>query len=105
MIKDYKTNALKAFNFEQIKDKIPELNLLDCSIRTIAFETPIDSSNMEGKHWVNIVDIIEENYDLADGFVVLSGTDTMSYTASAISFMLENLNKPEIGRASCRERV
>jgi len=96
MIKDYKTNALKAFNFEQIKDKIPELNLLDCSIRTIAFETPIDSSNMEGKHWVNIVDIIEENYDLADGFVVLSGTDTMSYTASAISFMLENLNKPVI---------
>jgi L-asparaginase len=96
MIKDYKTNALKAFNFEQIKDKIPELNLLDCSIRTIAFETPIDSSNMQTDHWVNIVDIIEDNYNKADGFVVLSGTDTMSYTASAISFMLENLNKPVI---------
>ena len=96
MIKDYKTNALKAFNFERIKDKIPELNLLDCSIRTIAFETPIDSSNMQADHWVNIVDIIEDNYNKADGFVVLSGTDTMSYTASAISFMLENLNKPVI---------
>ena len=96
MIKDHKTNSLKAFDFKQIKDKIPELKLLDCSIRTIAFETPIDSSNMEPKHWVNIVDIIEENYNQADGFVVLSGTDTMSYTASAISFMLENLNKPVI---------
>ena len=96
MIKDHKTNSLKAFDFKQIKDKIPELKLLDCSIRTVAFETPIDSSNMEPKHWVNIVDIIEENYNQADGFVVLSGTDTMSYTASAISFMFENLNKPVI---------
>jgi len=96
MIKDYKTNALKAFNFKQIKDKIPELNLLDCTISTIAFETPIDSSNMQAIHWVSIVDIIEDNYEKADGFVVLSGTDTMSYTASAISFMLENLDKPVI---------
>jgi L-asparaginase len=96
MIKDHKTNSLKTFDFKQIKDKIPELKLLDCSISTIAFETPIDSSNMEPKHWVNIVDIIEENYNQADGFVVLSGTDTMSYTASAISFMFENLNKPVI---------
>ena len=96
MIKDYDTNALKAFNFEHIKDKIPELKLLNCSIRTIAFDTPIDSSNMNTNHWVKIVDIIDGNYDEADGFVVLSGTDTMSYTASAISFMLENLNKPVI---------
>lgn len=96
MIKDYKTNALKAFDFEQIREKIPELKLLDCSITTVSFDTPIDSSNMEAKHWVNIVDIIEENYNTTDGFVVLSGTDTMSYTASAISFMLENLAKPVI---------
>ena len=96
MIKDYETNVLKAFNFKHIKDKIPELKLLDCSIRTISFDIPIDSSNMQAHHWVSIVDIIEENYDKIDGFVVLTGTDTMSYTASAISFMLENLNKPVI---------
>ena len=96
MIKDYETNVLKAFNFKHIKDKIPELQLLDCSIRTISFDIPIDSSNMQGDHWVNIIDIIEKNYDKIDGFVVLTGTDTMSYTASAISFMLENLNKPVI---------
>ncbi|MEN8123836.1 MAG: asparaginase [Bacteroidota bacterium] len=96
MIKDYHTNALKAFNFEQIKEKIPELNLLDCKIKTKVFDKPIDSSNMSPKYWVQIVEIIEDNYDKVDGFVILTGTDTMSYTASAISFMLENLSKPVI---------
>ncbi len=96
MVKDYKTNALKAFNFNQIKDKIPELQLLDCKIQTISFDTPIDSSNMCPKYWVKLADIIEEHYHKIDGFVVLTGTDTMSYTASAISFMFENLNKPVI---------
>ncbi len=96
MIKDHKTNVLKAFNFSQIKEKIPELNLLECHIKTKVFKKPIDSSNMSPKYWVQIVDIIERYYDKVDGFVILSGTDTMSYTASAISFMLENLNKPVI---------
>ncbi len=96
MVKDYKTNALKAFDFDQIKKKIPELNLLDCIIHTISFEDPIDSSNMSPYYWVKIAEIIEEYYKETDGFVVLSGTDTMSYTASAISFMFENLNKPII---------
>lgn len=96
MIKDYKTNALKVFDFEQIRKKIPELNLLDCIIHTISFDDPIDSSNMSPKYWVKIVNTIEDNYNKMDGFVVLSGTDTMSYTASAISFMFENLNKPVI---------
>ena len=96
MVKDYQTNALKAFNFNQIKEKIPELNLLDCRIKTKVFDKPIDSSNMSPKYWVKIANIIERNYDNFDGFVILSGTDTMSYTASAISFMLENLNKPVI---------
>ncbi len=96
MVKDYKTNALKAFDFDQIKEKIPELNLLDCNIKTISFSKLIDSSNMSPKYWIKIVDIIEENYEEVDGFVILSGTDTMSYTSSAISFMLENLNKPII---------
>lgn len=96
MIKDYETNSLKAFNFNEIRDRIPELRLLDCMIQTISFENPIDSSNMNPSYWVKIAEIIESNYEIMDGFVVLSGTDTMSYTASAISFMFENLNKPVI---------
>lgn len=96
MIKDYETNSLKAFNFKEIRDRIPELRLLDCDIQTISFENPIDSSNMNPSYWVKIAEIIENNYKIMDGFVVLSGTDTMSYTASAISFMFENLNKPVI---------
>lgn len=96
MVKDYKTNALKAFNFEQIKNKIPELKLLDCNIETVSFEDPIDSSDMSPEYWVRIAEVIEARYKEIDGFVVLTGTDTMSYTASAMSFMLENLNKPVI---------
>ena len=96
MVKEYKTNVLKAFNFNNIKEKIPELNLLDCFIQTVSFKEPIDSSNMSPKYWVKIAEIIENHYDEIDGFVILSGTDTMSYTASALSFMFENLNKPVI---------
>lgn len=96
MVKDYKTNALKAFNFEQIKDKIPELKLLECNIETVCFEDPIDSSDMSPEYWVRIAEVIESRYKEIDGFVVLTGTDTMSYTASTMSFMLENLNKPVI---------
>ena len=96
MVKDYKTNALKPFDFENIKVKIPELKLLDCKIETTAFQCPIDSSDMSPKYWIKIAEIIEERYDEIDGFVVLTGTDTMSYTASALSFILENLSKPVI---------
>lgn len=96
MIKDYKTNALKVFDFSQIIEKIPELQQLDCSIQSVSFETPIDSSNMNTKYYIDIVEIIEEHYTDFDGFVILTGSDTMSYVASAISFMLENLQKPII---------
>ncbi len=96
MVKDYKTNSLLPFDFSNLRKRIPELNLLDCNIKTITFKTAIDSSNMNPKYWIDIVTIIEEHYDKCDGFVVLSGSDTMSYSASAISFMLENLNKPII---------
>ncbi len=96
MMKDYKTNALKAFDFTQLLDKIPELQQLNCHIESISFENPIDSSNMNTKFYVDIVEIIEKNYDSFDGFVILSGSDTMSYISSAISFMLENLQKPVI---------
>lgn len=96
MIKDYNTGALRAFDFNQIQNKIPELQHLNCEISTISFEEPIDSSNMNRKYYVKIAEIIETNYNDYDGFVVLTGSDTMSYTSSAISFMFENLQKPVI---------
>lgn len=96
MKKDFTTGALKAFNFSKLLQRIPELKLLDCDIETISFETPIDSSNMNPEKWVKLATIIEENYTFFDGFVVLHGSDTMSYTASALSFMMENLAKPII---------
>lgn len=94
MIKDFETGALKAFNFKKLLQRIPELKQLDCEIETYSFEKPIDSSNMNPGRWVEIVEIIESRYDQFDGFVVLHGSDTMSYSASAVSFMLENLSKP-----------
>jgi len=96
MIKDFETGALKAFDFNDLLKKIPELRLLDCEIETTGFDQPIDSSNMNPKLWVELCDIIEDNYERCDGFVILHGSDTMSYTASALSFMLENLSKPVI---------
>ena len=96
MIKDPITATLQAFDFASLLEKIPELNLLDCDIHTVSFQTPIDSSNINPSHWIDIATIIEKNYQTHDGFVVLHGSDTMSYTASALSFMLENLSKPVI---------
>ncbi|MCC1484332.1 asparaginase [Winogradskyella immobilis] len=96
MIKDSKTGALKAFDFNNILKRIPELRLLDCNIDTISFKKPIDSSNINPTYWSEIGHIIKENYSKFDGFVVLHGSDTMSYSASALSFMLENLDKPVI---------
>ena len=96
MIKDPITATLQAFDFAYLIEKIPELNLLDCDIHPVSFETPLESSNMNPSHWIAIATIIEENYQTHDGFVVLHGSDTMSYTASALSFMLENLAKPVI---------
>lgn len=96
MIKDSETGALKAFDFDNLLINIPELNLLDCSIDTVSFQDPIDSSNMNPIYWVEIAEIIEKHYKNFDGFVVLHGSDTMSYSASALSFMLENLDKPVI---------
>ena len=96
MMKNFETGALQAFNFSKLLQKIPELKQLDCDIETISFEKPMDSSNLNPKHWIQIAEIIEENYSIFNGFVVLHGSDTMSYTASALSFILENLNKPVI---------
>ncbi|HEY4628497.1 MAG TPA: asparaginase [Flavobacterium sp.] len=96
MKKDFETGALRAFNFSKLLQRIPELKQLDCEIETISFEKPIDSSNMNPEKWAKIATIIEDNYAAFDGFVVLHGSDTMSYSASALSFMLENLSKPVI---------
>lgn len=96
MVKDPDTAALKAFDFKNLLDRIPELKLLDCDIDSISLDNPIDSSDMNPEYWVKIAVIIENQYDHFDGFVVLHGSDTMSYTASALSFMLENLAKPVI---------
>lgn len=96
MIKDFETGALRNFNFNDLLKYIPELKLLDCEISTTSFKQPIDSSNMNPSYWVDIATIIEDNYEQYDGFVVLHGSDTMSYTASALSFMLENLCKPVV---------
>lgn len=96
MMKDFETGALKAFNFSKLSQRIPELKQLECEIETISFDNPIDSSNINPGMWDQIATIIEENYETYDGFVVLHGSDTMSYSASALSFMLENLAKPVI---------
>jgi len=94
MITDADTGVLKPFDFSQITTQVPELKLFDCEIETISFDTPIDSSNMTPQVWQDLVRLIEENYRSYDGFVVLHGTDTMAYTASAVSFMVQNLRKP-----------
>jgi L-asparaginase len=96
MSKDFETGALKAFNFGKLLQKIPEIKQLDCEIETVSFENPIDSSNMNPEMWTKIATIIEQHYSAYDGFVVLHGSDTMSYSASALSFMLENLAKPVV---------
>lgn len=96
MVKDFNTGALVAFNFDQLVERMPELHLLDCNIDTYSFDKPIDSSDMSPELWVKMADVIKKNYDIFDGFVILHGSDTMSYSASALSFMLQNLSKPVI---------
>lgn len=87
---------LEPVDFRFIRDFFPEVERLTCEIEYFAFEKPIDSSNMIPEVWIQLAEMIEKNYDEFDGFVILHGTDTMSYTASALSFMLENLSKPVI---------
>lgn len=96
MEKDYSTGSLVPFNFENIFSKIPEMNLLDCEVAVHSFEKPVDSSDVGPNEWKNIAQIIEKEYHRYDGFLILHGTDTMSYTASALSFMLKGLRKPVI---------
>ena len=96
MMEDIKSGHLKPFDFKHLSDQIPELNKLDIHLSATSFEKPIDSSNMNPDIWVKLAVLIEKNYQKYDGFVILHGSDTMAFTASALSFMLENLNKPVI---------
>ncbi|MCI5777657.1 MAG: asparaginase [Bacteroidales bacterium] len=96
MIQNHETGALESFNFEHLLSHVPEIRQFNLAIEAIAFETPIDSSDMTPTEWQKLVRIISENYSKYDGFVILHGTDTMAFTSSALSFMLEGLNKPVI---------
>ena len=96
MIENPVTRSLQPFDFTHLIDNVPIIRKLDYDIDNIQFNPPIDSSDMSPQHWVDIARHIETNYDRFDGFVVLHGTDTMAYTASALSFMLEKLHKPVI---------
>ncbi len=96
MINDPKTGVLKAFDFNHLSKQIPELNRLHVELEAISFEKPVDSSEMDPLKWAEIAQIVFDHYDQFDGFVVLHGSDTMAYTASALSFMLQGLSKPVI---------
>lgn len=93
---DYGRNVLTPVDFAHVVNEVPELARLDCDISVKAFEKPLDSSDMDQSVWLRLVSIIEENYNSFDGFVILHGSDTMAYTASALSFLLENLSKPVV---------
>ncbi|WP_421765692.1 asparaginase [Ekhidna sp.] len=95
MIQDA-SGSLAPFNFGKVVDRVPELRQLDIKLTVISFPKPIDSSNIGIQDWKDMSYIIEENYAQYDAFVILHGTDTMAYSASMLSYMLEGLNKPII---------
>ena len=96
MNRNPQTGALEPCNFEHLINNVPELSLFPTRISTIQFNPPIDSSDMSPQLWTELTHIIIDNYEKYDGFVILHGTDTMAYTASALSYMLGNLTKPVI---------
>lgn len=96
MVENPETGALEPFNFSHLNSNVPEINQLNFKVDTYLYDPPIDSSDVSPEKWNELVRIIETNYDTYDGFVVLHGTDTMAYSASALSIMLENLTKPVI---------
>lgn len=96
MVNDPKTGALIPFDFAQIQQNVPELERLNYHLDVHSFDPIIDSSNMTPAIWAELAQLIEEKYDEFDGFVILHGSDTMAFTAAALSFMLENLSKPVV---------
>ena len=96
MVEDPKTGSLEPFNFEHLVDHVPELKDVEHLYSSIQFDPPLDSSQVGPDSWTKMAKAVADNYDKYDGFVILHGTDTMAYTASALSFMLENLSKPVV---------
>jgi len=96
MANDPVTGSLVSINFSEVSDQIPELKKFGYRLRSVSFDPATDSSNIEPETWVKMASVVEKYYDDYDGFVILHGTDTMAYSASALSFMLENLEKPVI---------
>lgn len=96
MIQNKETLALEPFDFDHLYKHIPVLEGLNCRIESHSFDPLIDSSDMKPAFWLRLAKVIEDNYNRYDGFVVLHGTDTMAYSASMLSFMFENLDKPII---------
>jgi len=96
MVNDPSNGMLVPFDFEQIKENVPELARLDYHLDVHSFNPVLDSSNMDPDIWKTLAELVYNKYDLYDGFVILHGSDTMSFTASALSFMLENLDKPVV---------
>lgn len=96
MVADARSGTLHAMDLDRLEEQVPELARMGISLETVAFATPVDSSDMHPEQWLRIAGIIGERYAEFDGFVVLHGSDTMAYTASALSFLLENLGKPVI---------
>ena len=96
MINNAITGALETVDFNFIFDHVPELNRLNIEIDNVSIKNPVDSSDMDITHWRELANIVFENYNKYEGFLILHGTDTMAYTASALSFMFEGLRKPVI---------
>ncbi|MBQ6911581.1 MAG: type I asparaginase [Bacteroidales bacterium] len=96
MKEDPMDGTLKPFDFSQIMEEVPELNKFDVKINSYTFSPLIDSSDVEPSLWISLAEIIRDNYEEYDGFVILHGTDTMAYSASTLSFMLEGLTKPVV---------
>ncbi|RYG04804.1 MAG: asparaginase, partial [Chitinophagaceae bacterium] len=96
MVNDPDNGMLIPFDFEQIKNNVPELSRLNYHLDVHSFEPVLDSSNMSPEIWKTLAELVYSNYDAYDGFVILHGSDTMAFTASALSFMLENLGKPVV---------
>lgn len=96
MVRDHVNHALKPVDFRSIANLIPELKQLNCKIDFHSFQKPIDSSNVQPPLWIELANVIDKNYSSHDGFVILHGTDTMAYSASALSFMFGNLGMPVI---------
>ena len=96
MMADARSGTLKAMDLEHLEEHVPELERINVRLDAISFERPIDSSDMRPADWVRIAELVGQNYADHDGFVVLHGSDTMAYTASALSYLLEGLDKPVI---------